>query len=79
MIHVSDCLVNQESAVRYVQLIAEGVPPVIVLTQTSKRLCEAATEELLCHIQALEFVHGHHLLRSLGAGLLERLVLLFDP
>ena len=40
---------------------------------------EGVLEVSFCNVEALEFVHGFDLLFSLDSGIVEGLVLLFDP
>ena len=60
------------------ELVAEILAPVVFLSQVGECALEAAVQELLTDVQALELVHGPDLLLTLDSCVLERLVLLLD-
>jgi len=60
------------------ELVFEAISPVGVLGQLSHGSHEATREELLGNVEALKFVHGLHLLLTLGTRIVQGLVLLLD-
>jgi hypothetical protein len=59
-------------------LIFETVTPVGVFSQKLHSIVEAALEEVLGHLKALEFVHSLHLLLTFGSSNVKLFVLLLD-
>ena len=60
------------------ELVFETVAPVRVLGQELHGVVKAALKEMLGHLQALELMHGLHLLLTLSAGNVKSLILLLD-
>ena len=60
------------------KLVFETVAPVRVLGEEFHGVVEAALEEVLGHLQALQLMHGLDLLFAFGASDVEGLVLLLD-
>lgn len=60
------------------ELVFEAISPVGVVSQLGHGAHEAAREELLGDVEALELVHGLDLLLPLGSRIVQGLVLLLD-
>jgi len=60
------------------ELVFETVAPVGVFRQEFHGIVEAALEEVLGHLKALELMHSLHLLLALCPGNVESFVLLLD-
>lgn len=63
----------------HVQLVLEGVSPVVLVSQELHRGLEVLTEEVLSDIHTLKLLHGVELLLSLLPSVIKCLVLLLDP
>jgi len=60
------------------KLVFETVAPVRVFGEEFHGVVEGTLQEVLRHLEALQLVHGLHLLLALGASDVQRLVLLLD-
>jgi hypothetical protein len=63
--------------VAHLKLVFNAVPPEIVFGEMGQSAHLAASEEILGELQALDLVHGFHLLVTLGACLLQNLIFVF--
>lgn len=61
-----------------VELVLEGVPPVVLVGQEFHALDEVVGQEALGDVEALELAHGLDLLLALDLGVLEHFVLDLD-
>lgn len=64
--------------VAHLKLVFNAVPPEVVFSEMSQSAHFAAGEEVLGKLQALDLVHGFHLLVTLGACLLQNLVFVLN-
>jgi hypothetical protein len=62
--------VDQVVLITHLKLVFKAISPVAVFGQMSKSALFAALKEVFSELQALDLVHGLHLLVALGTGLL---------
>ena len=63
----------------HIELVLEGVSPMILVSQALHALLEIGSQETLCNIEALELGNSIQLLFSLLSSIFKRLILLLDP